>query len=76
LQAQVKTKKKTEEAERQEETLHITGGLAQLGGKVIARIVVCLLTVGDSPNCVLLNPQLRQAAGALGVSSGRQHSGK
>jgi hypothetical protein len=39
--------------------------LAQLGGKVFARIVVCPLTVGGCPKCVLLNPQLRQAAGSL-----------
>jgi hypothetical protein len=32
--------------------LHITGGLAQLGGKVFARIVMRPLTVGGCPNCV------------------------
>jgi hypothetical protein len=45
--------------------LLLTGGLAQLGGKVFARNLVRPLTVGVSPNCVLLNPQLRQAAGSL-----------
>jgi hypothetical protein len=49
----------------EKETLHLTGGLAQLGGKVFARISVCPLTVGGCPKCVQLNPQLRQAARAL-----------
>jgi len=40
----------------------------EIGGEVIARISVCPLTIGDSPNCVQLTPQLRQAAGTLGVS--------
>ena len=35
----------------------------EIGGEVIVRISLCPLTVGDSPNCVQLNPQLRQAAG-------------
>jgi hypothetical protein len=47
----------------------VTGGLAQLGGKVFARTVVCPLTVGGCPKCVQLNPQLRQAARALCVSA-------
>jgi hypothetical protein len=60
------------EIKRQDiKTLHLTGGLAQLGGKVFARTVVRPLTVGVSPNCVLLNPQLRQAARALSASGQR-----
>jgi len=39
--------------------------LAKLGAEVIIRISVCPLTGGDSPNCVQLTPQLRQAAGTL-----------
>ncbi|MDR2147993.1 MAG: hypothetical protein LBE91_16210 [Tannerella sp.] len=50
-----------------------TGGLAQLGSKVFARISVRLLTAGVSPNCVRLNPQLRQTAFTLSTS-GRQCS--
>ena len=37
----------------------------EIGSKVIVRISVRPLTVGDSPNCVQLTPQLRQAAGTL-----------
>ena len=37
----------------------------EIGGKVTARILVCPLTGGVSPNCVQLPPQLRQAAGTL-----------
>jgi hypothetical protein len=40
----------------------------EIGGAVIARILLSPLTVGDSPNCVQLSPQLRQAAGPLGAS--------
>ena len=44
----------------------------EIGGKVIIRISVRPLTVGVSPNCVQLPPQLRQAAGTL-CASGREH---
>ena len=37
----------------------------EIGVEVIVRISVCPLTVSDSPNCVQLFPQLRQAAGTL-----------
>jgi len=37
----------------------------EIGGEVIIRISLSPLTVGDSPNCVQLTPQLRQAAGTL-----------
>ena len=40
----------------------------EIGGEVIVRISVVSLTAGDSPNCVQLTPQLRQAAGTLGAS--------
>ena len=45
-----------------------TSGLAKLGAEVIVRISVRPLTAGDSPNCVQLIPQLRQAAGTLCAS--------
>ena len=44
----------------------------EIGGEVIIRISAYPLTVGDCPNCVQLTPQLRQAAGTLGVSSERR----
>jgi len=37
----------------------------EIGGEVIIRISVHPLTCGDSPNCVQLTPQLRQAAGIV-----------
>jgi len=37
----------------------------EIGGEVIIRISVYPLTIGVSPNCVQLTPQLRQAAGTL-----------
>ena len=37
----------------------------EIGGEVTVRISVHPLTGGDSPNCVQLPPQLRQAAGTL-----------
>ena len=37
----------------------------EIGGEVITRISVRPLTLCDSPNCVQLTPQLRQAAGTL-----------
>ncbi|MDR2148164.1 MAG: hypothetical protein LBE91_17095 [Tannerella sp.] len=37
-----------------------------------ARTVVRPLTVGGCPNCVLLSPQLRQAAGSLSASGGQR----
>ena len=40
----------------------------EIGVEVIVRISVCPLTGGDSPNCVQLTPQLRQAAGTLYAS--------
>ena len=43
----------------------------EIGGEVIVRISVCPLTVSVHPNCVQLNPQLRQAAASL-PASGRQ----
>ena len=46
----------------------------EIGAEVIIRISLCPLTVGVSPNCVQLTPQLRQAAGTLSASGG-QHSG-
>jgi len=42
----------------------------EIGGEVIIRISVCPLTAGDSPNCVQLPPQLRQAAGTLAAICG------
>jgi len=42
----------------------------EIGGEVIIRISLCPLTAGDSPNCVQLTPQLRQAAGTLCASGG------
>ena len=45
----------------------------EIGGEVIIRISVRPLTVGVSPNCVQLSPQLRQAAASL-CASGRQRS--
>jgi len=39
----------------------------EIGVEVIARILLCPLTVGDSPNCVQLPPQLRQAAETMYV---------
>ena len=47
----------------------------EIGGEVTVRISVRPLTCGDSPNCVQLTPQLRQAAGTLPASGGR-HSGQ
>ena len=40
----------------------------EIGGEVTVRISVSPLTVGVSPNCVQLIPQLRQAAGTLSAS--------
>ena len=40
----------------------------EIGGEVTVRISVRPLTVGDSPKCVQLTPQLRQAAGTLSAS--------
>ena len=42
----------------------------EIGGEVIIRISVRPLTVSDSPNCVQLPPQLRQAAGTLAAMQG------
>jgi len=61
---------------RKKETLHLTSGLAKLGGEVIVRISVRPLTGGDYPNCVQLTPQLRQAAGTLAAMVGRQCVGQ
>ena len=41
---------------RKKKCQQITGGLAKLGGEVIARISARPLTGGDSPNCVQLPP--------------------
>jgi len=46
----------------------------EIGGEVIIRISVRPLTVGDSPNCVQLTPQLHQAAGTLDASGRKQRN--
>ena len=48
----------------------------EIGGEVIIRISLSPLTVGDSPNCVQLTPQLRQAAGTLSASGGGEMGNK
>ena len=40
----------------------------EIGGGVIIRTSVYQFSVSDSPNCVQLTPQLRQAAGTLDAS--------
>ena len=44
----------------------------EIGGGVIIRTSVYRFSFSDSPNCVGLNPQLRQAAATLGAIDGRQ----
>jgi hypothetical protein len=41
----------------------LTSGLAKLGGKVIVRISVFPLTVGDSPNCAQSSPNFVKPPG-------------
>ena len=47
---------------------HLTSGFAKLGGGVTTQTVAGTKTAGDNSYCVLLHPQLRKAASALGAT--------